>query len=434
MKLDHFKKGVLKLNNEKSKLIKELWQKAEKVLYALYGDMPNIQILNRFYSEKIAFCESDNIIIWDLVGAICIEALCLNYNVRPVGTVGSCFTAYLLGASRNNPLPLHFHCSSCGCTEFVDKSNALPFDIPSKTCVCGGVMRPEGFDIPYEMDISVSHAPHTSLWVSPKFLDEAKRMVFERMKNHYCVGELSNDMGYTKFVFLPRNSRAHFNEKVDVTDDRYIIFPSLTVGDNPVFEKAEKLTEKTGVDFYEIYSSNCKYYLSDKKIVREFASGNIDGIPYFYWKEPRYNKMKDVLKLVNPRSSYELLKVYSVLQCSHTWVEYCENLLLSGVCIADIPTTIEEVFMLVRDKLGYGGAIIACELANKICYNKLDANALAILSSLDLPKWFITYAKKMKFIHDKVRMVAFLREALAFMWYKINYPEVFKEIMTNYGM
>ncbi len=421
------------MNKEKTKLIEKIWQKAEKALYALYGDMPDIQILNRFYSEKIAFCETDNIIIWDLVGNICSEALCLDYNVRPVGTVGSCFTAYLLGASINNPLPLHYHCSSCGCTEFVDKSNALPFDIPSKTCACGGVMCPEGFDIPYEMDISVSHAPHTSLWVSPGFLKETKRMVFERMKNHYCVGELSNDMGYTKFAFLPKNSKAHFNEKVDVTDDRYIIFPSLTVGDNPLFDKAEKLTEKTGVDFYEIYSSNCKDYLSDEKIVREFASGNIDGIPP-YWKEPRYNNMKDVLKFVNPQSSYELLKVYSVLQCSRTWVEYCETLLLSGVCIADIPTTIEEVFMLVRDKLGYSGASIACELANKICYNKLDANALAILSLLDLPKWFITYAEKMKFIHDKVRMVAFLREALAFMWYKINYPEAFKEIMPNDGL
>ena len=90
------------------KLIDKLWQKAEKTLYALYGDMADMRILNRFYSEKMAFFGSDVIILWNRVGEICAKAASRNHLARVRGTVGSCFTAYLLGATENNPLPLHY--------------------------------------------------------------------------------------------------------------------------------------------------------------------------------------------------------------------------------------------------------------------------------------------------------------------------------------
>ena len=172
----------------KAKLKKELWQKAEKALYALYGDMPDIRILNRFYSEKMAFGNSDAIILWNLAGEIMCSAP-TGYSMPNVtGTTGSCFTAYLLGATSDNPLPIHYHCRECGSTEFVDIKNALPFDLPNKTCSCGGEMGADGFDIPYEMNLSDAHTPHICFSVPKNFLEEAKHLIFEQMKAYYRVG------------------------------------------------------------------------------------------------------------------------------------------------------------------------------------------------------------------------------------------------------
>ena len=53
--------------NNKETIQKELWQRAEDALWALYGENPDARILNRFYNEKIIFGDTDAIIVWDRV-------------------------------------------------------------------------------------------------------------------------------------------------------------------------------------------------------------------------------------------------------------------------------------------------------------------------------------------------------------------------------
>ena len=36
---------------------KEIWDKAYKRIFELYGDMPNLRIISRFYSEKQALMQ-----------------------------------------------------------------------------------------------------------------------------------------------------------------------------------------------------------------------------------------------------------------------------------------------------------------------------------------------------------------------------------------
>ena len=416
----------------KTKLKKELWQKAEKALYALYGDMPDLRILNRFYSEKMAFENSDVIILWNLVGEI-MRSAPTGYSMPKVtGTTGSCFTAYLLGATSDNPLPLHYHCRECGSTEFVDTKNALPFDLSNKPCSCGAKMRTNGFDIPYEMNLGDAHTPHICFSVPKNFLEETKHMIFEQMKAYYCVGELGNETDYIRFVFLPHDGRDHFKENINLVNDKYNSFPSATVTSFFGVDKAKRLIEEKGEDLFAFSVS--ENYLSDERIVEKFASGDVAGIPILDLHIEGFASMKDALKLAKPKNTYEILKVYAALHGSGTWTGNAENLIGNGIDIADIPTIRDDIFILLRNKLyeaGYTYTGIAHELTNKIKRGKLDADSRALLECLDLPEWFIQYAEKIQYMFPKAHSVQNLRTALAFMWYKINYPEEFARYVES---
>ena len=59
---------------ERKRIERNLWKKAHNALTCLYGDMPNVRILNRFYSEKMLFENGDYIMMWDLVAELRLRA------------------------------------------------------------------------------------------------------------------------------------------------------------------------------------------------------------------------------------------------------------------------------------------------------------------------------------------------------------------------
>ena len=165
--------------SEREKLKKELWQRAEKTLFTLYGETPDARILKRFYDEKMFFGNTDTIIVWDITADIRLEAKHCGHLTNMTGTDSSCFVAYLLGASDINPLELHYHCPNCGKIEFIENKRALPWDIADKPCECGHTMRADGFDIPYEMHIG---RMKTHLTVAPPVMEIAENIIKERVR------------------------------------------------------------------------------------------------------------------------------------------------------------------------------------------------------------------------------------------------------------
>ncbi len=424
------------MNISKAKIKKELWQKAEKALYDIYGDMPDIHILNRFYSEKMVFEKTQSVIFWDLVTEIRRRAKEKGYAATLGGTDGSCFTAYLLGMCEN-PLPLHYLCPVCKKTEFIS-ARALPWDMPNKICECGGAMRAEGFEISYEMHIVMARRPWPNVWVNPKFMEEAKQIVREKVGGLYRICTLTKpDYAPVKFVFLPFDGESDFEEDVDTVDGKYDDFPHITIIPFDLYERKSRLCEETGEDLFgDGFGGKL---LSDPRIIEAFANGDIDNIPNF---TPKFLDMKEALHLASPKNYYDLLQFMGAMHGTNTWCNNAECLIRDGICdIGDIPTHRDDVFMLLRDKLreaGHEDVGIAYNLAMKIRYgifarNGIDAESYALLEYLDLPEWFIPYAEKIQYMFPKAHNVESLRTSLTFMWYKINYPEEFNEIMRKEG-
>ena len=131
--------------------------------------------------------------------------------------------------------------------------------------------------------------------------------------------------------------------------------------------------------------------------------------------------MKEAVSLAKPQTAYEMLKVLSALHGTGTWLDNAQRLVEAGVGIADIPTSRDDMFMLLRDKLkvaGYNDNGIAYELTERIRHGRLDANSRLILSSLDLPEWFMDYVENIRYMFPKSHSVSRLGEALAFMRFK----------------
>ena len=418
----------------KTKLKKELWQKAEKALYALYGDMPDIRILNRFVSEKLNFEYS--ILLWDILGEIRLRAKENDYITTLPGTLSSCFAAYLLGTSDINPLPLHYLCPVCKRMEFVS-DKALPWDMQDKPCGCGAMMRADGFDIPYEMNRPARH--FVSLTVDQDFLKTAEEIIREQTSGLYRICKLTKpDFAILKFVLLPFNGEPDFEENIDTVDNKYEHYPQITITPCHISKTANNLYRATGIHFDEIAIGASKSFLSDSRIIEAFANGNIDNIPNF--KSNSLN-MGEALCLAKPRNCYDLLQFLGAMHGTNTWCNNAERLIRNGICsIGDIPAHRDDVFMLLRDKLreaGLSDLSFADYFAHKARHGMYALGGIRweereLLNHLNLPEWFIPYVEKIEYMTSKSNSISSLRIALAFMWYKVNYPEVFNRIKKDF--
>lgn len=401
--------------SEREKLKKELWQRAEKTLFTLYGETPDARILKRFYDEKMFFGNTDTIIVWDITADIRLEAKHCGHLTNMTGTDSSCFVAYLLGASDINPLELHYHCPNCGKIEFLENKRALPWDIADKPCECGHTMRADGFDIPYEMHIGRTK---THLTAAPPVMEIAENIIKERVRGIYsCISRIRRkSSSYVTFIFGEKHNGN---------------YPGIAMVSSAEYDKAKKLTDSTGVDFEEIMMGISGRYLSDQQLVSNVANGKTGGILGFDFNgHPRAKQLKEDLMKASPQSSYDLLKFLGAVHGTRNWLYNANVLVKNGVCkIGDIPSHRDDVFMMLRDEAGIDTGI-ALDITNKISKGlrsgELTNNERDLLEHLELPEWFIPYIDKVHYMSSKATTIGVLRIALAFIWYKINYPDKFE--------
>ena len=410
-----------------------LWKKAYEMLTLSYGEMPNLAILNRFYAEKKQFENDYSIVLWKLVSKIRHVGREKGFCTSLGGALGSSFVAYLLGATDTNPLPLHYFCRKCRCVEFV-KEKLLPFDLPPRECECGEMMVADGFDIPYETLSSSSSTPSATLWVDPDFVGDTERIIRENMKNFRIYSLIVEDLMPIKYAFLPFGK----GESICDQEDKCQIFSTLTVFPLITHKYARRLSEECEVSFFDVYDSLWEKVSDDGRITERFLLGKVNSIPYF--RMPALN-MSLVITTARPKSSYDILKVLGAVHGTNTWKNNAKLLIEDGICsIDEIPTHRDDVFMMLRDRFvagGYSDPGIAYEIANKIRRgffgkNRIDSQSRAILEYLNLPSWFTHYVEKIHYMFPKAHSAQNLVLSFVFMWYRVNFPEIYNKVMKEF--
>ena len=360
---------------------KEIWDKAYKRIFELYGNVPDLRIVSRFYSEKQAFMQYE-------VGKYFYDLFRLRAEVKQAdermivkNAVASCFVAYLLGATDENPLPAHYYCPKCKTVEWMDGKYA--FDLCDRFCSCGERMKPEGFDIPFE-------------------------------------------------TYLPYAKKLRF---ADITDESYLELSEATFShyQKSLLDTAnicKQLEKVTGIGMDDIDTN-------DREVKCRLLTGNFEKLAGVGGEKA----IKQMITLTHPQSYNELLKLIGLAHGTCTWKYNAEQLLSDGICsLADIPATRDEVFMTIRDAMhdcDLHDAGFAFDVANKArrgYYREhgMDDYTNGTLSMLGLDSWFGSYIRATHYMSTKALAMLELKYSIMLNWYHAYYPREYQQIMADY--
>ena len=364
----------------------EIWNKAYTRIFELYGENPDLKIVNRLLSEKAALANYGYGVAeyFEELAGMCKESLD-KYNEKLVvkNTVASCFTAYLLGASEINPLPPHYFCEACKRVEWADEDNCV-FDMRgTRTCECGAIMRVDGYHWPYE-----TYSPYAQKLKIKDPVPENYKDLFESLTKKHFQWSL---LGAAQAVNLLGQATSVAPEDID---------------------------------------------LSDREVKYRLLGGD------FSCMHPKLAEfLKQAYAVVQPSNFQEMLKLIGMAHGTQTWRNNAEELLMNnGKCrLADIPATRDEVFMMIRDAMREHGVYdtgFAYDVANKArkgyyFEHGMDGYTIDTLKSLGFDDWFASYLLGVRYMSTKALVILELRYAILLTHYKLNYPKEYEEVLTG---
>ena len=365
----------------------EIWNKAYTRIFELYGENPDLRIVNhRFLSEKAALAHFGAAEYFEEIAKIFSKAMD-EYNEKLIckNIVSSCFSAYLLGASEINPLPAHYYCSSCQQIKWLDEDVCILDMQNTHLCNCGAEMRIDGFNIPFE-------------------------------------------------VFIPYAEK--LNEKTDISSVKTYkdLFEALTKKHFQhslldVVQKCHLLGQSTGISANEID-------LSDNTVKTKLFVGNFECV------NPKLaDFLQEAYTIAQPKNFEELQKLIGLAHGTQTWKSNAERLIKNKICnLSDIPATRDEVVIMIRDAMREHGVYdsgFAYDVANKVrkgfyAENGMDDGyTIDTLKSLGFGDWFASYLLGVRYMSTKALSVMELKYIILLTWYQTYYPKQYSEVIDD---
>ncbi|MBQ8742940.1 MAG: hypothetical protein IJZ03_06190 [Clostridia bacterium] len=362
---------------------KEIWDKAYKRIFELYGNVPDLRIVSRFYSEKHAFMQYE-------VGKYFYNLANLRREAEEAGErlivkapVASCFVAYLLGTTGENPLPAHYYCPKCKTVEWMD--GKCVFDLRDHTCACGETMKADGFDIPFE-----TYLPYAKKLKTVDTVPENYQQLFDSILSHF---------------------------------QRSLLDTAIV---------CKRLEKATGICMDSID-------LNDLEVKHRFLTGDFE----YLVGSGGEKAIKQMITLAQPLMYHDLLKLIGLAHGTCTWRHNAEQLLSDGICsLADIPATRDEVFMTIRDAMqdcDFHDMGFAFDVANKARRGYYREHGMenytnSTLQMLGLDSWFGSYIRVTHYMSTKALAVLELKYSIILNWYQVYYPREYQQIIADYNI
>ena len=424
-----------------------LWDQAYSQL-SIFGEKPPIICYSRLATEKQVLYETDIVQIFAVIGQINKVVGDFEFPVLANSPVTSSFTAWLLGATRVNPLPPHYRCPKCGKTEFVPNIDC-GFDLPPKRCTCGEVLIRDGHNIPfeeYEMDKQLG--TEIELRVSEK----TKEIAISTIRNFYNgVAEVlpvkyifpdGRPTSIEKYVILDNKS-----SKPQVQDDGYwyaipedfhewrnkeIVYTIVCSHELQKLHTLQELTYQKSPDLIQLATPTMAERLYQKKR-KKF--GFLDGM----------TKRMDE----NEAHNFNLLlHTYGFLYGTGEWPEFSagddkyvngdeESLIMQGrVSLHELPVFREDVWSDISVALSRDGILdkgIAFQVVNDIrrgryLFKGMSKECEEILRTIELPEWYPEYLKKVRYLFPKGHSVSHMILDIVLEWYAIEFPREYSEV------
>lgn len=404
---------------------KALWKKAGESLKNLYGDVPPMEAADRYFSEYAELKDTDQIIFFELLGRMEERIRRKGGHMRVNSGIGASFVAFLMGASKINPLRPHYYCPGCHEIRFAE-GYACGWDLPVKKCSCGGELVRDGHALSFEtLRPLIRKAANYAVSVPQNLYRTAQEVIFDFFQGNKIVELTKKKPGIKTYVILDAETPditegQELSYDYDENYDRFKQYPAVTLIQDEEMDVWGRLEKETGISFENVP-------FTDKRVFDAFADGATRGIPEF-----GSDFARNIIAQSAPACIHDLVQIPGLCHGTGVWKGNGELSVKAGRSIGSLIAYRDDVFQCIQGKMrpgsGTGYASHVMEDVRRGVYARegMPEEIRRQLLELGLEEWVIESFGKIGYLFPKALGIWHVKYAMTLMWYRIYYPDILK--------
>ena len=458
--------------------------------HSIYGEeLPEV-VVNRLEKELHSIISNGFAVMYIIAQKLVWKSNDDGYLVGSRGSVGSSFVATMAGITEVNPLPPHYYCPSCHYSDFESEevrkyAGAAGCDMPDKACpVCGGPLKKDGFDIPFEtfLGFKGDKEPDIDLNFSGDYQSKAHKYTevifgkgqtfragtigtladktaFGYVKNYYeergqhkrtceidrivqgCVGvRRSTGQHPGGIVVLPHGEEIHSFTPIqhpanDMTTDiitthfdyhsidHNLLKLDILGHDDPTMIRM--LEDLTGIDAKTIP-------LDDPKVMSLFKNTealgispeDIDGCPLGCLGIPEFGTDFVIQMVVDakPQSFSDLIRISGLSHGTDVWLNNAQRFIKEGKATISTAICTRDDIMLYLIQMGVEPSLSFTIMESVRKGKGLKPEWIEAMKAAGVEDWYIESCTLIKYMFPKAHAAAYVMMAWRIAYCKINYP------------